>query len=501
MHMPATDSSATITLSSSTQTGICVAMGDGIGPEIMSSVLRILTESGAQLDPTTIRLGKSVYDEGVLSGVEPGAWDAIREQGIILKAPITTPQGGGVKSLNVTLRKTLGLYANVRPCRSYDPFVPTHFPNLDLLIVRENEEDTYAGIEHRQTEEVTQCLKLITRPGCERIVRHAFETTRQQGRSRITCMTKDNIMKVTDGLFHSVFDEIAGEYPDIEIEHMIIDIGAAKLANDPERFDVILAPNLYGDILSDIAAEVAGSVGLAGSANLGRHASMFEAIHGSAPDIAGQDLANPSALLRAAVQMLVHIGQGEVASRIENAWLKTLEDGVHTADIASEQTRQRVGTQAFTQAVIDRLGQTPDHFPAVAYDNQPATVMEKEDTPAYSVLPTRKELAGIDIFLDWVGHGRTPDMLGPALQDACPLPLKLKMITNRGVKVFPDGQPETFCTDHWRCRFVPAPEQSLEPRDLVLLQHSLLTRGFDIIKTENLYWFDGEIGYSLGQGE
>jgi len=501
MHMPAYDPSPSLNVDSATKTGICVAFGDGIGPEIMSSVLRILSEAGAQLDPTEIRLGKSVYEDGILSGVEPGAWDAIREHGIILKAPITTPQGGGVKSLNVTLRKTLGLYANVRPCRSYAPFVSTHFPQLDLLIVRENEEDTYAGIEHRQTNEVTQCLKLITRPGCERIVRHAFETTRQQGRKKITCMTKDNIMKVTDGLFHKVFDEIAADYPDIENEHMIIDIGAAKLANDPERFDVILAPNLYGDILSDIAAEVAGSVGLAGSANLGRHASMFEAIHGSAPDIAGKDIANPSALLKAAIQMLVHIGQGDVASRIENAWLKTLEDGVHTADIVSDQTREPVGTKEFTQAVIDRLGQTPTHFQVVQYDNSPAAALEKEEKIPVSVLPAQKELAGIDIFLDWVGQNRNPQMLGPALEDACPLPLKLKMITNRGVKVYPDGQPETFCTDHWRCRFVPVEGEECSKADIIALQYALISRGFDVIKTENLYRFDGEIGYSLGQGE
>jgi isocitrate dehydrogenase len=308
-----------------------------------------------------VTLGKTVYEQGISSGIAPSAWDSIRTTGILLKAPITTPQGGGVKSLNVTLRKTLGLFANVRPTQSFSPYVPTHFPKINLVIVRENEEDTYAGIEHQQTDEVTQCLKLITRPGSEKLIRYAFEFTKAQGRKKLTCMTKDNIMKLTDGLFHKVFEEIAIEYPELETEHMIIDIGAARLAADPEQFDVIVAPNLYGDILSDIAAEVAGSVGLAGSANFGQTASMFEAIHGSAPDIAGKDIANPAALLRAATMMLVHLGHTPIAETIENALLKTIEDGIHTADIYSKESKVKSGTQAFAQAVIERLGQKPVH--------------------------------------------------------------------------------------------------------------------------------------------
>src|SRR5256885_9858972 len=286
---------------------ITVAHGDGIGPEIMEATLHILKEAGAKLAIEKIDIGERVYLAGNTSGIESSAWDSLRNTKVFLKAPITTPQGGGFKSLNVTVRKTLGLYANVRPCVSYYPFIKTKHPKMDVVIVRENEEDLYGGIEHRQTEQVMQCLKLISRPGSEKIVRYAFEYARRNNRKKVTCFTKDNIMKLTDGLFHKVFDEIAAEYADIENEHWIVDIGAAKLADTPEIFDVLVMPNLYGDVLSDVAAQIAGSVGLAGSANIGEHVAMFEAIHGSAPRRPGQNLANPSGLILGAVMMPVHI--------------------------------------------------------------------------------------------------------------------------------------------------------------------------------------------------
>jgi len=262
-------------------TPVTVAFGDGIGPEIMQACLKILVAAGARLAFEPIDIGERVYLSGNTAGIAPEAWDSLRRTKVFYKAPITTPQGGGFKSLNVTVRKTLGLYANVRPCTAYAPFIATKHPEMDVVIVRENEEDLYAGIEHRQTDEVVQCLKIISRPGCEKIVRYAFEYARAHGRKKVTCFTKDNIMKLTDGLFHKVFDEIGAEYPELEKEHWIVDIGAAKLADNPAQFDLIVMPNLYGDILSDVAAEIAGSVGLAGSANIGEHCAMFEAIHGS----------------------------------------------------------------------------------------------------------------------------------------------------------------------------------------------------------------------------
>src|SRR5579884_2331850 len=341
-------------------TPITVAYGDGIGPEIMDATLDIIKAGGARIDVEEIEVGEKVYLKGISAGIEPSAWESLRRTRVFLKAPITTPQGGGYKSLNVSTRTAFGLYANVRPCVSYYPFVDTKHPTMDVVIIRENEEDLYSGIEYRHSHDVYESLKLISRPGSEKIIRYAFEYARAHNRKKVTCFMKDNIMKLTDGLFHKVFDEIAKEYPDIQNESWIVDIGSAKLADTPEAFDVIVLPNLYGDILSDVAAQLAGSVGLAGSANIGDSCAMFEAIHGSAPRRAGQNIANPSGLLLAAVMMLVHINQPDVAALVHNAWLRTIEDGIHTYDIYVEGvSKEKVGTRQFAEAVIARLGQKP----------------------------------------------------------------------------------------------------------------------------------------------
>ena len=485
---------------------ITVAHGDGIGPEIMAATLKVLIAAGARIAPETIEIGEKLYHAGHSSGIAPESWDSLRRTKVFLKAPITTPSGGGYKSLNVTIRKTLGLYANVRPCVSYAPFVATKHRKLDLVIVRENEEDLYAGIEHRQTDEVFQCLKLITRPGCEKIVRYAFEYARANGRKKVTCMSKDNIMKMTDGLFHQVFDEIRVEYPEIAADHMIIDIGAARLATRPELFDVIVTPNLYGDIISDIAAEMTGSVGLAGSANIGEHVAMFEAIHGSAPDIAGQGIANPSGLLLGAVMMLVHIGQPEVAAKIHNAWLRTLEDGVFTADLQGTVgirtgLPRPFGSMDFADAIIDRLGHLPAKFKPVSYQQSPATQAAPAAKPLYVRTPAaKKAVVGVDVFVHQ--SARNADDLAVQLQTSNTAALQLQMITNRGVKVWPGGFPETFCTDHWRCRFVAATASgAVAQRDIVNLLAALTDAGVDVIKTENLCTFDGVKGFALGQGQ
>ncbi len=482
------------------KTPITVAHGDGIGPEIMDATLHILKEAGARIDIETIDIGEKVYLAGNTAGIAPEAWESLRRTKVFLKAPITTPQGGGYKSLNVTVRKTLGLYANVRPCVSYAPFVRTKHPVMDLIIVRENEEDLYAGIEHRQTRQVYQCLKLITRPGCEKIVRYAFEYARLNNRKKVTCFTKDNIMKMTDGLFHNVFNEIAAEYEGIENEHWIVDIGAAKLADTPEDFDVIVMPNLYGDILSDVAAQIAGSVGLAGSANIGKHIAMFEAIHGSAPDIANQNKANPSGLLHGAIMMLVHIGQSNIAELIHNAWLRTIEDGIHTNDIFKERTsKQVVGTIEFAQAVSQRIGQSPETLKKAVYAQLNETI-STEYKPMIDETSIRKETVGVDIFLEW--RGGSPDDLGAILQTANDDEVQLQMITNRGVKVFPGGMSETFCTDHWRCRFMGnETDGALGTPQIVNLLNRITALGLEFIKLETLCTFDGELGYSLGQGQ
>jgi isocitrate dehydrogenase len=473
---------------------ITVAHGDGIGPEIMEATLHILKEGGAALDIEKIEIGEKVYLAGNPAGIEPGAFESLRRTKVFLKAPITTPQGGGYKSLNVTVRKTFGLYANVRPCVSYAPFIETKHPVMDVVIVRENEEDVYGGIEYRQTDQVTQCLKLISRPGTEKIVRYAFEYARRNNRKKVTCFTKDNIMKITDGLFHKIFEEIAPEYPEIENEHWIVDIGAAKLADTPEAFDVVVLPNLYGDVLSDVAAQIAGSVGLAGSANIGEHIAMFEAIHGSAPRRAGQNLANPSGLFLGAVMMLVHIGQTDVAERVHNAWLKTVEDGVHTYDIYDERvSKEKVGTKEFANAVVKRLGQKPQTLKPVVYK---AITEEKEAAKATVGLKApRKELVGVDVYVDWTPG--SSDDLGASVEKLAGGGLRLGAISNRGVKVWPGGNPETFLSDHWRCRFVSEGDGGVVSHEQVAaLLNRFAGAGLDSIKTENLYNFDGKPGYS-----
>lgn len=475
---------------------ITVAMGDGIGPEIMRATLDILEKANADIAFDEIAIGEKVYLDGVPAGIRESDWEILKKNGTFLKAPITTPQGGGVKSLNVTVRKTFGLYANVRPCIAYSPYIPTMHPHMNVVIVRENEEGLYGGIEHQQTPEMVQCLRLLSVPGCERICKYAFEYAKRNNRRKVTCFTKDNIMKQTDGLFHRSFDKIGEAYPEIEKEHWIIDIGTAKLADYPEQFDVIVVPNLYGDIISDVAAEITGSVGLAGSANIGRDFAMFEAIHGSAPDIAGSGIANPSGLLHGAIQMLVHLGQGEVASTIHNAWLKTIEDGVHTGDIYSEaHSKKRVGTQDFAKAVIERLGEKPQTLREVSYEVASDPI--KIDYDEKGIWNLDRKLVGVDVFA--YEKKKDPDIVAEKCIAACGDDFELKVVTNRGTKVWPKGSIEIFCVDHWCCRF--RAKIDISNQHVADLLDRLHQHGLDFIKTEHLYTFDGREVFAKAQGE
>lgn len=479
-----------------TNTPITVAKGDGIGPEIMDATLHILKEAGARLDIEEIEIGEKVYLAGNSAGITQSSIESLLRTKVFLKAPITTPQGGGFKSLNVTTRKLLGLYANVRPCVAYDPYVKTKHPGMNVVIVRENEEDLYAGIEYQQSHDVTTAIKLISRSGTERIVRYAFEYARRNNRQKVTCFTKDNIMKVTDGLFHRVFDEIGAQYEDIEKEHWIVDIGAAKMADTPEAFDVIVMPNLYGDILSDVAAQIAGSVGLAGSANIGAKYAMFEAIHGSAPRRANQNLANPSGLLLGAVMMLVHINQPDIAAAVHNAWLKTIEDGIHTYDIFKEGiSKEKVGTKEFAQAVAARVGQLPEKFKPVSYNAAPSQVVASKEAATSST----KALTGVDVFIDYPA-GKTQE-LAAKLEALKPEGLKLVNISNRGVSVYPGGLAETITGDNWRCRFQSPADGVVTHKQILGLLAQIEAAGLDFIKTEHLCTFNGKPGFTLGQGQ
>lgn len=478
---------------------ITVAYGDGIGPEIMEATLKILNAAGAELEIEKIEIGKKVYESGISSGIADTSWESLKRTKCFLKSPITTPQGGGFKSLNVTIRKSMSMFANVRPCVSYHPFVKTTQPKMDMVIVRENEEDLYAGIEYQQTDNVVQSLKLISRTGSERIIRYAFEYARVTGRKKVSCVSKDNIMKMADGLFHKTFDEIAKEYPDIQTDHWIVDIGAARIASKPEVFDVVVTENLYGDIISDIAAEVSGSVGLGGSSNIGKHGAMFEAIHGSAPDIAGKGIANPSGLLHGALLMMQHIGQSNTGQTIHNAWLRTIEEGIHTADIYTDGvSREKAGTARFTEALIKNLGKLPEKLAPVAYGTNERKRVKLDNIALPK--PKKKELKGVDVFLHWISQGDISQLAGK-LNALANDGLKLSIISNRGMKAWPGDTAEGGSGDHWCCRFMAANDQPLEPAKIVTLLQKINAAGLDFVKTENLYNFDGQRGYTVAQGE
>lgn len=478
---------------------ITVAHGDGIGPEIMPAALEVLQAAGARLEIDTIVVGEKMFETGEKTGINQADWDSIKRTGIIFKAPITTPRGGGFKSLNVTIRKTVGLFANVRPCISYAPFVATKHPVMDCVIVRENEEDLYAGIEHRQTDEFYQGLKLVTRAGTERIIRYAFDYARANGRKKVTALVKDNIMKFTDGLFKTIFYEVAKEYPDLTADDYIVDIGMARVANRPESFDVIVTQNLYGDIVSDIAAEITGSIGLGASSNIGETTAMFEAIHGSAPDIAGKGIANPSGLILAGVMMLNHIGQGDVATKVHNAWLKTIEDGIHTGEIwSAEHSTEKAGTRRFTDAVIERLGQKPLRFKPVDYSN----ATEAQKAPVVRTLPPcDKQLVGSDIFIGERGVTNA-DALGDRIAAFSNDMLKLKAVSSKGVKIYPNAPVVGTLSDAFSCRFMGKGDgASVTHAEIIDLLRRMTEAGFDVIKIENLYTFDGKPGFTLGAGE
>ena len=480
-------------------TPVTVAYGDGIGPEIMQAVLSILKEASARIRIETVEVGEKLYKKHYTSGIAEDTWESLARTRVLLKAPITTPLGGGYKSLNVTLRKALSLFANVRPSIAYSPFVKTLHPDLNLVIVRENVEDLYAGIEYRQTHNVYESLKLISRVGSERIIRYAFDYAIKNNRKKVTCFSKDNIMKLSDGVFHKVFDEIAQEYKQIESEYYIIDIGTAKLATNPALFDVIVTSNLYGDIISDVASEISGSVGLSGSANIGQDYALFEAVHGSAPTIANQNIANPSGLLNAAIMMLVHIGQGDIASLIENAWKKTIEDGVHTVDIYKEQiSSKKVGTKEFANEVIKRLGEKPTHLKISEYLSSPSHIVSDR---AYHINNTEvKTLVGTDVFLQM--NVLSAHEVAEKIQSIGFNGLELKTISSMGLKLWPRDDRFELTSDHWCCRFMATQEgEVIHHSTIAELLESLSKANIDFIKIENLFEFDGKKGFSLAQGE
>ncbi len=476
---------------------ITVARGDGIGPEIMDAVLDVLFSAGARIEPEFITVGEEIYRKGITTGIPDEAWEVIKRNKVFLKAPITTPQGGGYKSLNVTIRKALGLFANVRPARSLHPFVPSKYPKMDVVIIRENEEDLYSGIEYRPSLSNVYAFKTITYQGSERIIRFAFEYAKLYNRKSVTAMTKDNILKMTDGLFHKLFEKIGEEYPEIERSHWIIDIGMAKLATVPEWFDVVVLPNLYGDIASDMMVEMTGSVGLGGSANIGNEYAMFEAVHGSAPKYAGQNKANPSGLLNAAIMMLVYIGQGDVAEKVENAWLRTIEDRILTYDLArkvkefGEDNYKEVGTKEFAKAIIERLGEKPRTLKPASYSSS-----GKFPRIEPKIEPTGKHvLRGVDVY---VRSNLPVEEIGKRFEKISDGKLRFIMLANRGQKVYPADYPGVFTTDHFCARFEG---EDVSTGDIYALLSRIEEAGFEWTNVEKLYYVDDERAYTLAQGQ
>jgi len=487
----------------STRTTITVAPGDGIGPEIMAACLRVLEEAGAQIRVEPIEIGEKVYRRGNSSGIDQPSWDAIRRTGVLYKGPVSMPPGAGFKSLPVTLRKGLSLFANVRPCVSYHPFVPAQHAAMDVVIIRENEEDLYSGIEYQISPNVVEGLKVVSRQGVERISRFAFGYARRHGRNRVTCFTKSNLLRMSDGLFQRVFEDVGAGFAEIGREHLLVDAGAAKLAQTPEAFDVIVTSNLYGDILSDVAAQIAGPVAMSPSACVGTQAAMFEAIHGSAPKRAGQDLANPSGLLLSGVMMLAHIGQIEQASLIHNAWLKTIEDGLHTYDMFREGiSAQQLGTKDFATAVIERLGLRPEQFAPVAYTQETGSIAHFDEP----VLRTAKEirLVGADVFVLHNGAGDGVQSLAEAAARANGGGLKLQWIDTRGVKVWPETGPSAISanppSDSFRLRYMSREFAPVSPLQVTALLDRMAYAKLTVVRVEYLNLFDNQSGFSLSQG-
>ncbi|MCL2047576.1 MAG: NADP-dependent isocitrate dehydrogenase [Defluviitaleaceae bacterium] len=479
-----------------TKKAVTVIPGDGIGPECINAAIQIIEAAGVNIEWEERHAGARVFKQGIASGVPVDTIESIKRTRVLLKGPLETPVGFGQKSANVTLRKLFETYANIRPVREF-PGVTTPYSGrgIDLVVVRENVEDLYAGIEHMQTPGVAQCLKLISRKGCEKIVRTAFEFARAEGRKSVACATKANIMKLTEGFLKKTFEEIAPEYPDIESWHVIIDNCAHQLVKKPEQYDVIVTTNMNGDIISDLTSGLVGGLGFAPTANLGNDVAIFEAVHGSAPKYAGKDVINPTAVILSAVMMLRHIGEFEAAARIENAVMVTIEEGeAQTGDIVGYD--KGVSTSAYTKKIIENLGRKPAKYQVRDY--APIKLPNVSKSPVF-VTPKTRRVIGADIFVEW---GNDAEALGKSIEKiAEATPFRLKMISNRGTKVYPVGDTLPDCADHWRCRFVLRDTGADASQEQLIGLLGAVSAGHRWMHVEKLSEIDGELGYTMAQGE
>ena len=482
-------------MSASTGKHVTVIPGDGIGPEVVRAALRVIEAAGVKLQIDEREAGAKVFAKGNATGVPPETIDSVTRTGVLLKGPLETPIGYGAKSANVTLRKLFETFGNIRPVRTL-PGVKTPYSdrNLDIVIVRENVEDLYSGVEHMQTPGVAQCLKLISRNGCEKIVRLAFEFAVAEGRGVVHCATKANIMKLTEGMLQRAFEDIAPAYPKIQAKHILVDNCAHQLAMRPEQFDVIVTTNMNGDILSDLTSGLTGGLGFAPSANIGSRVAIFEAVHGSAPDIAGQDIANPTAIIFSAAMMLRHIGEPQAASAIEHAVVCTFEQGVHTRDMLG--TGTPTTTTGFADAVIANLGKRCIHVAEREHGHfkVPPLVESVE-----RVEPKSRRVVGADVFVESV---LLPGALGRTVEGlVADSSLKLAGIANRGTAVYPEVEAKVGLVDHYRCRFVSR-EAGRDVDDVQVLDLlRRLTAELRWMHVEKLQEFDGEEAFSKSAGQ
>jgi isocitrate dehydrogenase len=472
---------------------ITILSGDGIGPEVVEAALAIVQATGANVEFERCEAGARAFQKGVVTGIPKETIESIERTHVVLKGPLETPIGHGSRSANVTLRTLFETYGNIRPVREL-PGVQTAFTgrNLDIVIVRENIEDLYAGIEYMQTPGVAESLKLISREGCEKIVRLAFAFAIAEGRKWVHCATKANIMKLTEGLLQHTFEEFAPHYPSIVSKHILIDNCAHQLAMRPEQFDVIVTTNMNGDILSDLTSGLTGGLGFAPSANIGNDVSIFEAVHGSAPDIAGKNKANPTALVLSAAMMLRHIGEGKAASDVEQAVLVTLESGVRTSDMMGVQNP--TSTTDFTKAVIANLGKHSKLSPPRDYKK----VELPPANPGVNVVGVEsRRVTGVDVYVESVLE---PKDLAASLDTLTgTTALRLQMITNRGAMVYPSTERRVSLVDHFRCRFVPRDAGTDLGDAVILALLQTLAGQHRWMHVEKLQEFDGEPAFSKSQ--
>ncbi|MGH7611490.1 MAG: NADP-dependent isocitrate dehydrogenase [Candidatus Dormibacteria bacterium] len=470
--------------------------GDGIGPEVVAATRAVIEATGVPIEWEEQEAGAAVFRRGLPSGVPPDTIESIRRTGVALKGPLETPVGFGEKSANVTLRKLFETYANIRPVRELPGVItPYRGREIDLVVVRENVEDLYAGIEYMQTPGVAECLKLVSRKGCEKIVRLAFEFARSEGRTTVHCATKSNIMKLTEGLLQRTFEDVAPEYPDIEALHIIIDNCAHQLVKRPEQFDVIVTTNMNGDIISDLSSALVGGLGFAPSANIGNDVAIFEAVHGSAPKYAGKNVINPTALILTGAMMLRHLDELQAAEAVEHAVLVTLESGVRTRDIAGDEGA--ASTTAYTEAIISHLGERSANWRV--RDRRPLR-LPPVSREAAVVHPSRRREIGVDLFIE---SELEREVLGHSLERAAVgTALELKTISNRGTQVYPAAAGAiTDCIDHWPCRFmIRETDGDLADRDLIALLQRV-SEEHRWVHLERLPEFDGVRGFTKAQGE